>query len=339
MNKSEYPEMRIYAPNIKHCGIAEVKQASTLQKLEQKLVCYKKALLTPTNHLFINGKNIPSGFITGYNKKKLSFLTQIYLFIKFRFVVKPQYHNGTYLWAYDVWSKNYYHWFCEALPRLVKLHKQNPEAVIILPLDFQEPAYIKESLERLQLRYIWIDQEKQGHIFENLATVFMPVLFAEINPCFQQEMKDAIVSAVALRYENPVRKIYVSRSKARYRKIVNEEELLPVLLSYGYEIIHTETLSFNEQVHLFAQAKFLVTTHGAALTNSMFMQPGSSVMEIRNNDWSSQPFCFWQLANIFDLKWEYLLATPVEKISNFNDVFIDREVFHAALRAFEGESD
>lgn len=58
-------------------------------------------------------------------------------------------------------------------------------------------------------------------------------------------------------------------------RFVDEQWLL-------HHLVVLETLSFREQVLLFAETDLVVTIHGAAIVNAIFMQPGSVLIDIFN---------------------------------------------------------
>ncbi|MEB3229929.1 MAG: glycosyltransferase family 61 protein [Leptolyngbyaceae bacterium] len=72
----------------------------------------------------------------------------------------------------------------------------------------------------------------------------------------------------------------MSRAQASYRHLVNEPELLQQLHPLGFVAIALEALTIQQQVALFAHAKIVVAPHGAGLTNTVFCQPGTQVVEI-----------------------------------------------------------
>ena len=61
---------------------------------------------------------------------------------------------------------------------------------------------------------------------------------------------------------------------------MNESEIETVLHQHGFIIAEPETLSFAQQVQLFAQAEVIVSIHGAGLANVVFAPPGCKMMEI-----------------------------------------------------------
>jgi len=76
------------------------------------------------------------------------------------------------------------------------------------------------------------------------------------------------------------RKIFVSREDAKTRKLVNAEKLLMALK--GWETVTLENLSIKEQVRCFSEASHVVSTHGAGLTNLLWCEPGTKVIEIQD---------------------------------------------------------
>ncbi len=76
------------------------------------------------------------------------------------------------------------------------------------------------------------------------------------------------------------RKIYVSRAGARFRRVVNEDEVTGALLREGFEVVVPERLPIREQARLFAGADVVVAPHGAGCTNAVFCKPGTTFIEI-----------------------------------------------------------
>ncbi|NOG52157.1 MAG: glycosyltransferase family 61 protein [Chloroflexi bacterium] len=75
------------------------------------------------------------------------------------------------------------------------------------------------------------------------------------------------------------RRLYISRSKARRRRVLNESAVIALLAPLGFEAFTLEDLSVAEQVRLFAGAEAVVAPHGSGLTNLVFGQ-GIKVIEL-----------------------------------------------------------
>ena len=57
----------------------------------------------------------------------------------------------------------------------------------------------------------------------------------------------------------------------------NEENIRNIFKENGFEIIFTEEMTFEQQVECFGRAKCVVASSGAALTNTIFCQPGTII--------------------------------------------------------------
>ena len=78
----------------------------------------------------------------------------------------------------------------------------------------------------------------------------------------------------------PDRKIFITRNDAKTRKLVNQQELLLALA--GFEPIELSKYTVTEQMQIFDSATHIVATHGAGLTNLLWSQHGTKVIEINH---------------------------------------------------------
>lgn len=99
------------------------------------------------------------------------------------------------------------------------------------------------------------------------------------------------------------RKIYVSRAGARFRRVLNEEEVTRTLTAQGFEIVQLETLTVREQARLFAAADVVVAPHGAGCTNAVFCQPGTAFIEIFSPRYVLA--CYWAICSQRGLRYAY----------------------------------
>jgi hypothetical protein len=82
------------------------------------------------------------------------------------------------------------------------------------------------------------------------------------------------------------------------RRVNNEDQLAPMLKSFGIEIVHAETLPIAEQAALFRNAQMIVSPHGAGLSNMLFSRR-ASIVELYPNglaDDGDLPVHFFGLA-------------------------------------------
>lgn len=73
------------------------------------------------------------------------------------------------------------------------------------------------------------------------------------------------------------RRIYISRSQARHRRVLNEEAVLKTLRQEGFEPWRLETMRMEDQIELFYDAEAVVAPHGAGLANLLFSERASVV--------------------------------------------------------------
>ena len=184
------------------------------------------------------------------------------------------------LWVIDNYSPdNYHHWIIDCLPRLLRAEEEHPdEHVLVLPTDYQQ-SYIPFTLQVFPgIRQIrWVGARTKTRV-RQLAFV-------------SRQTGDRLTSQlveVANRLRSvsgepgTARRLYFSRADASWRRARNEREVVPVLRSFDFEIIHIDREKPWEQIRASAGANLIVGVHGAALTNLMFMQPGGRLLELRH---------------------------------------------------------
>lgn len=120
----------------------------------------------------------------------------------------------------------------------------------------------------------------------------------------------------------PGRRVFISRSRAHSRRLVNEEEVMALCAQYGFEVVVPETLSFREQVKLFAEAEALIGVKGAAFANAMFCAPDAKVMLISPSDFPD-PF-FWDIVSQIGCEYSEIFGPVTTNISQgLNDFLIE----------------
>lgn len=77
-----------------------------------------------------------------------------------------------------------------------------------------------------------------------------------------------------------IKKIYVSRGDVKWRNIVNERVLISILLKKGFEVVSMDGKTLEEQISIFSGAKVIVAGHGAALTNLLYCNKETKVIEL-----------------------------------------------------------
>jgi hypothetical protein len=100
------------------------------------------------------------------------------------------------------------------------------------------------------------------------------------------------------------RRLWISRSRARYRRLQNEDEIYSVLERVGFEKVEMEKLTFREQVDTLSQADAVAGPHGAGMTDLLFAPRGIPVLEIFPPEFVNP--VFYSMANSLDQEYYYL---------------------------------
>ena len=95
------------------------------------------------------------------------------------------------------------------------------------------------------------------------------------------------------------RRLLVER-KGPTRKIQNFDEVQAFLTHEGFETVFLEGMSIREQILLFQSAEFVIGTHGAGLTNLLFCEPGTKVLDFMPSV-ETRPF-FWLISEGLNLR-------------------------------------
>ncbi len=82
------------------------------------------------------------------------------------------------------------------------------------------------------------------------------------------------------RAARPDRRFYIARRNARWRQLVNEDAVIDLVESNGFEVIDPATYSIAEQTELAAQAEIIMGPAGAGMMLLLFARPGTRVVEM-----------------------------------------------------------
>jgi len=278
----------------------------------------KNAYVTPYGNVYKGWRLIPESTYSMHTNSNhyLSLLKKILL----RRVVKVP---GLSIVATHSWYDNYYHFTTECLPRLFSVKEYAAQAQLILHAD--APAFVKEYIDLLDFKNVLYLKAEQLALAEKLI---LPMHTAEGHNHNEQVIREVVswlkskinvISSGRASFKN----IYVSRRKARYRKLLNEEEVIALVKSYGFTIVYLEDYTVVEQIKMLSQVRNFIAVHGAGTTNIMYMEKGGLVIELIHET-HYQP-CFYNLANAFDLDTVYIqgAATPNSHDPIHDDFTID----------------
>ncbi len=139
---------------------------------------------------------------------------------------------------------------------------------------FQDEILARLGIEKFRL----IDLGKYPHV--SCQRLMALPSFWKPEPWLCRKLMETFLPQENMPTTGPHR-LFISRSQARYRRIVEEEKLMRMLGQFGFQLVLLEGLTIAEQAQLFHQAQVVVSAHGAALANLVFCQPHTKVLELR----------------------------------------------------------
>jgi hypothetical protein len=111
------------------------------------------------------------------------------------------------------------------------------------------------------------------------------------------------------------RRLWISRNRARYRRLQNEDEIFAILTRSGFEKVELEELTFRQQVDIFSQAGAVAGPHGAGMTDLLFAPRGARVLEIFPPEFVNP--VFYSMANSLDQEYYYLTGYSLPEDLNW----------------------
>jgi hypothetical protein len=211
------------------------------------------------------------------------------------------------LFANEYYS-NYFHWH-EMLQKIIILEQQNllKDSLILLPKKYLKFSFIVESLKILGIK----DQQilainKKSNI--KINELIFPIL-PNLNATIINKLRDKLTANVKNINNEFGDKIYISRQGQKLRFIENEQEVVGLLNKYGFKKVIMEKYSYQEQIAICHNARYVVGPHGAGLTNILFMKKNSALLELSAKDDEDFFNGFYILANMLEHNYLYQKCT------------------------------
>jgi capsular polysaccharide biosynthesis protein len=276
-----------------------------------RLIEMRDVRISADGFLFKAGRILPESFAYAHLREEWTRGRRL-RFLLDNYVLKTSARiEGDALWIVDHWSMGYFHWLADALPRLFLVRQHLKDWTLLLPhyaraLPFVEPSLAPFGVGRV--RYAGKDEVL------TCRRLFVPTHAApsgHFNDAVTRSVRDVLVAAYGTGGDAGADRLYISRSAARRRRVSNETDVLDVLHRFGFRILHAESCPFEEQVRAASGARYLVSSHGAGLTNMLFMRPGCHVLELRHQGDGVSP-CYFTMASALGLHYSYQTCASPE---------------------------
>lgn len=233
-------------------------------------------------------------------------------------------------------SGNYYHYIYEILVKWYLVDKMNipPDVPVIVDASarkipqFAELLYIFSSgrdviyVERGELRRV-------NELYYPSMVNFIPPNLKKMEDLRTEDVVFDLDSISYLRthflscmgetgsiHQNTPKKFFISRKSTKWRQY-NEDEVIKVVVSKGYEVVYPEMMTVKEQFSLFNNADEIVAASGAAISNIICCKPGTKVLVLVSVRIDGAIFS--TIAKTLGIDMRYMVGT----ITNYNNVQSD----------------
>ena len=230
-------------------------------------------------------------------------------------------------WITDDKSTVYFHWFCDALQKITLIDSYE-DKILLLPERFVNKQFIEDTLILLNINYKVLKEDtvykiKKIKIYGETAPTgnYNPEILNDLKKLFSQKARISTQPKV-------IKKLWILRENDK-RKIENSEIIYPLLESYGFEFIYFEKLSMKEKIKILNETLYLGGIWGSGLTNMLFLNEKSNLIEIRDKD-DKMNNAFFSMASALNLNYFYYSSSFFGEKKGLN---LDEERFKNFLNS------
>lgn len=195
------------------------------------------------------------------------------------------------------YSKNYYHFLIETLPRAIFAARLAPPGTPVLT-DDDMPAQHYQAIRLLlphnpilrlaRHRSYKVEKLWAGSMPNSFQDAFLkhevPVDAVRVHPAILRlygDLARQVWGQEADRSRLP-RQVFLQRV-SRWRQMFNAEEIIGALVHRGFEVRNPAHMGFADQIRAMANADSVVGQSGAQLANIVFARPGAKVFPLFSN--------------------------------------------------------
>jgi hypothetical protein len=194
-----------------------------------------------------------------------------------------------------------YHFFYDSVNAFISQYEKHPNALFIFDtscltkLDQPFLLFFKNNLNKKDISCLFIDVKKDHSFLTNNSYVMTEVASESNNS--PNKVLEFFFDELLQNSIKPFRKVYVSRRGIEERdyaetivdgsshkndtRVYDEDKLENFFKELGFDVVVPEDfVSFKDQLNYFYESKLIVSPTGGALLNALFMQNGSTVIEI-----------------------------------------------------------
>ena len=195
-------------------------------------------------------------------------------------------------------THNFGHFVTEALPKLILLHFFDDLEVdqIIVPKGFAR--FTREACEVLGINGLKMNILEDGLECESLVHFHLD--WRNVHAIMPQIAKAAEAFKLP-DLEETNNLIYLARTDATNRRILNEDEVIACVESRGFDVVLGSNLSLAEEIHRLRRARVIVSAPGQNTSSVMFSRRDSILIELVPDAWAQSRSTDWMHRELWRL--------------------------------------
>jgi len=228
----------------------------------------------------------------------------------------------------------YYHWILDSLTKIHVLNKFDFSLNDFDHIIVSGPSS-KYKIETLKVLNVPLEKfhfiEEGNHIKTDYLVFIDTIRYHTQGTNFLKEY----FKVDQLKTSNKL--IFISREQAGFRNIIDQERLFDFLKDFGFEKVILENLTVHEQAKIMAEAKFVISPHGAGLANIVFCNPETVLFEIVPDEYAN--INYWFHSNFLDINYySYISKSQLnngQTRPNTKDIVFEEDLFQQLTSTFE----
>lgn len=227
-----------------------------------------------------------------------------------------------------IWG--YYHFLYDFVPKIL-LMRDYWDLYDVIIINKSRARYLREFLEIFGIDYKTISVPSRTIISSN--NLDAPLYLSQIgnpNRYIIKLIRENFLSKIEINDNENYNFLFISRRNTLKRRIINEEKLFENLRPLGFRLIELEKLPISDQISIFTKASVIISPHGSGLSNIVFCNPMTSVIELFPSNYLEA--CFANVSNLMNIKYNYLIFDSDNKN---NDFYVDIEILMSYLKTHE----
>lgn len=292
------------------------------------LIEIDNAYVSPFGVVYKNGLVVKESVYSMFNPN--SYYLSFYKKLLLNKIIKLE---GDAAIAHNSYFQNYYHWLLEAMPRLFLLKDQAAQLKLILNVN--SPGFVKQYAALFGFKeIIYVGDDKLVKTDKIVFSTFTSRGLAMYEPIIKDMVQWLFAKNDIKENPNPTKNIFITRKNAKYRRLLNEDEVIAYLSSKGFKIVTLENLTIKEQMQLFADSKCVIGTQGAGMANMIYSTHGKILITIIHEEHPDD--AYYNQTSINNTACYYFQCKGVQNFDykNNDDISVEMDKFIAVCEKY-----